>query len=33
MPEGFSFNFSNRGIRMPYEPLGVWLIDQWRRVG
>jgi len=18
---------------MPYEPLGVWLIDQWRRVG
>jgi peptide/nickel transport system substrate-binding protein len=31
--EGFSFTFTNRGIPMPYEPLGVWLIDQWRRVG
>src|SRR5262245_26967624 len=31
--EGFQFTFSNRGIPMPYEPLGVWLIDQWRRVG
>ena len=33
VPEGFSFTFKNRGIPMPYEPLGVWLIDQWRRVG
>jgi peptide/nickel transport system substrate-binding protein len=33
VPEGFSFTFTNRGIPMPYEPLGVWLIDQWRRVG
>jgi peptide/nickel transport system substrate-binding protein len=33
VPEGFSFTFHNRGIPMPYEPLGVWLIDQWRRVG
>jgi peptide/nickel transport system substrate-binding protein len=31
--EGFSFTFKNRGIPMPYEPLGVWLIDQWRQVG
>ena len=31
--EGFSFTFSNRGIPMPYEPLGVWMIDQWRQVG
>jgi peptide/nickel transport system substrate-binding protein len=31
--EGFQFTFKNRGIPMPYEPLGVWLIDQWRRVG
>jgi peptide/nickel transport system substrate-binding protein len=31
--DGFQFTFSNRGIPMPYEPLGVWLIDQWRRVG
>ena len=33
MPEGFSFTFKNRGIPMPYEPLGVWLIDQWRQIG
>jgi len=33
VPDGFSFTFSNRGIPMPYEPLGVWLIDQWRKVG
>ncbi|MET1081968.1 MAG: ABC transporter substrate-binding protein [Burkholderiales bacterium] len=33
VPEGFEFTFTNRGIPMPYEPLGVWLIDQWRRVG
>ena len=31
--DGFQFTFSNRGIPMPYEPLGVWLIDQWRRIG
>ena len=31
VPEGFQFTFTNRGIPMPYEPLGVWLIDQWRR--
>jgi peptide/nickel transport system substrate-binding protein len=33
VPEGFSFTFKNRGIPMPYEPLGVWMIDQWRQVG
>ena len=33
VPEGFTFTFSNRGIPMPYEPLGVWLIDNWRKVG
>ena len=33
VPEGFGFTFKNRGIPMPYEPLGVWLIDQWRQVG
>jgi len=33
VPEGFKFTFSNRGIPMPYEPLGVWMIDQWRKVG
>lgn len=31
--EGLSFTFNNRGIPMPYEPLGVWLIDQWRKIG
>jgi peptide/nickel transport system substrate-binding protein len=31
--EGFSFTFKNRGIPMPYEPLGVWMIDQWRQIG
>jgi len=33
VPEGFSFTFTNRGIPMPYEPLAVWLIDSWRKVG
>ena len=33
VPEGFSFTFMNRGIPMPYEPLGVWMIDQWRKIG
>jgi peptide/nickel transport system substrate-binding protein len=31
--DGFSFMFKNRGIPMPYEPLGVWLLDQWRQIG
>lgn len=31
--EGLSFIFKNRGIPMPYEPLGIWLIDQWRKIG
>ncbi len=33
VPDGFSFTFKNRGIPMPYEPLAVWMIDQWRQVG
>lgn len=31
--EGLSFTFKNRGTPMPYEPLAVWMIDQWRQVG
>jgi peptide/nickel transport system substrate-binding protein len=31
--DGFAFTFKNRGIPHPYEPLGVWLIDQWRQIG
>ncbi len=33
VPDGFTFTLLNRGIPMPYEPVGVWLIDQWRQVG
>ena len=33
VPEGFSFTFKNRGTPMPYEPMAIWLIDQWRKVG
>ena len=33
VPEGFAFTFKNRGIPHPYEPLGIWLIDQWRQIG
>ena len=33
VPDGFSFTFKNRGVPMPYEPVGVWLIDQWRQIG
>ena len=31
--EGLTFTFKNRGIPQPYEPTGIWLIDQWRQVG
>src|SRR3989442_9390643 len=31
--EGLSFTLLNRAVPMPYEPGGVWLIDQWRQVG
>jgi peptide/nickel transport system substrate-binding protein len=31
--DGFSFTFKNRGIPHPYEPVGIWLIDQWRQIG
>ena len=32
IPDGFSFVFANRGITGP-ERVGVFLIDQWRRIG
>ena len=28
-----SFTFTNRNIAMPYVPVGVFLIDQWRQIG
>jgi peptide/nickel transport system substrate-binding protein len=31
--EGLSFTFKNRGVPMPYEPVAIWLIDQWRKIG
>jgi peptide/nickel transport system substrate-binding protein len=31
--ENLSFTLLNRGVPMPYEPVGVWLIDQWRQIG
>jgi peptide/nickel transport system substrate-binding protein len=33
VPDGFSFVFTNRGLPEPYEPLAVWLLDQWRKIG
>jgi peptide/nickel transport system substrate-binding protein len=33
VPDGFAFTFKNRGIPMPYEPLAIWMIDQWRQIG
>ncbi len=33
VPEGFGFTFKNRDVKMPYEPMGIFLIDQWRKVG
>lgn len=31
--EDLAFTFKNRGIPMPYEPLAIWLLDQWRKIG
>src|SRR5262249_59624624 len=31
--EGLSFTLLNRAVPMPYEPVGVWLIDQGRPIG
>jgi len=33
VPEAFAFTFKNRGIPQPYEPIGIWLIDQWSKIG
>jgi peptide/nickel transport system substrate-binding protein len=33
VPEGFSFEITNRPPPMPYETVAIWLIDQWRRIG
>ena len=33
VPEGFEFSLLNRNVQMPYEYVGVFLIDQWRQIG
>ena len=33
IPEGFKFKFHNRGVEQPYKVLGIWMIDQWRKIG
>jgi peptide/nickel transport system substrate-binding protein len=33
VPDGFAFTFKNRGVAQPYEPIAIWLIDQWRQIG
>jgi peptide/nickel transport system substrate-binding protein len=30
---GLTFTLKNRGVPMPYETVGVWLLDQWRQIG
>src|SRR5881296_3764609 len=31
--ETLSFTLLNRAVPQPYEPFGIWLIDQWRQIG
>ena len=31
--ENLSFTLVNRAVPQPYEPFGIWLIDQWRQIG
>ncbi len=31
--ENLSFTLLNRNVKQPYEPVGIFLIDQWRRIG
>ena len=33
IPEGLSFSLKNRNVPMPYEPVAIWLVDQWRQIG
>jgi peptide/nickel transport system substrate-binding protein len=33
IPDGFSFGLKNRNVPMPYEPVAIWLVDQWRQIG
>jgi peptide/nickel transport system substrate-binding protein len=31
--ENLSFTLVNRAVPQPYEPFGIWVIDQWRQIG
>ncbi|MDR7482901.1 MAG: ABC transporter substrate-binding protein [Armatimonadota bacterium] len=33
VPDGFAFTLKNRDVQMPYEPVGIFLVDQWRQIG
>jgi peptide/nickel transport system substrate-binding protein len=33
VPDGHAFTFKNRGVPQPYEPVAIWLIDQWKQIG
>jgi len=33
VPDGFTFTMKNRSIGMPFEAVGVFFIDQWRKIG
>ncbi len=33
VPDGFEFTLKNRNVQMPYEYVGVFLVDQWRQIG
>ncbi len=33
LQEGFAFTLLATGVNQPFDPIAVWLIDQWRQVG
>src|SRR5437764_3433499 len=33
VPDGFAFVLNNRNLPEPYEPLAIWLVDQWKKIG
>jgi len=33
VPEGFNLVIHTRPPQMPFEPVAIWLIDQWRKIG
>ena len=31
--EGLSFELTNRGVDQPYKYVGIWLVDEWSKIG